>query len=399
MTAKWHWASKCRHQEANAVGDAIYPMEPRHYRARRFAFAPGPFYSDRPLTSFRTVSLGVSMQNFSPPGTDAAHAPKPASVGSKSESVLFAAVNTLFHATHIRLVLQFHKRHGCLPNIADPRRYSERMLWRKIVDHNPLFVLFSDKLATKDYMRQRCPDLPVPRTLWIGRDADAIPESLLRGDVLVKANHGCNFNLRLRSGTCDRKALRRQTRRWLRSTFGRMDGQWAYSKVAPRLFVEEAVGDAEAGLLEFNIRASHGKALLGSVLGRCKTPDQWSIYLDPEGTPTHGVKDPEGAPITPLPQGVTITEPYRRAVEFTRKLSVGVDYARFDFLWNGKELFGGEITVYPAAGKTDIANATANRVILSGWDMRQAYFLQAPHTGWKRLYAEALNRRWRERVC
>jgi len=41
----------------------------------------------------------------------------------------------------------------------------------KIIDHNPQFVLFSDKLATKDFFKRPLPDLPVPRTLWIGRDA------------------------------------------------------------------------------------------------------------------------------------------------------------------------------------------------------------------------------------
>jgi hypothetical protein len=338
---------------------------------------------------------------FSPRAAGAAAppaaAPRPDPADARGDWAFFAAVNALFLATHFRLALQFRKRHGCLPNIADPRRYSERMLWRKIVDHDPLFVVFCDKLATKDHMQARCPDLPIPRTLWIGQDADAIPDDILRGDVFIKANHGCNFNFRLRGGPGDRQSLRRRTRRWLRSTFGQSDGQWAYSRVRPRLFVEEAVGDAEAGLLEFNIRACRGKAILGSVLGRCKTPDQWAVYLDPDGAPTHGVDDPEGSPPTPLPAGLTIAEPYRRAVEYARQLSVGVDYARFDFLWNGAQLYGGEITVYPAAGKKDIFNPLANRTILAGWDLTQTHFLQTPHAGWKRLYARALLRRLRAR--
>jgi len=187
------------------------------------------------------------MHTGSLPGTEAHHtrAPRPAPAGSHLQSVLFAEANAALYAKSIRLVGRYWRKFGRLPNIAVPRRYSERMLWRKVVDHNPLFVCFSDKLAAKEYVRQRCPDLPIPRTLWIGGDADAIPEALLRGDVFVKASHGCNFNLRLRGGPCDRDDLRRRTRRWLRSCFGRKDGQWAYSGVTPRLFVEEAVGDVE----------------------------------------------------------------------------------------------------------------------------------------------------------
>ena len=54
--------------------------------------------------------------------------------------------------------------------------------------------------------------------------------------------------------------------------------------------------------------------------------------------------NPEGNPIVALPETLAVTEPYRRAVQFARKLSVGVDYARFAFLWYGPELFGEKIT-------------------------------------------------------
>ncbi len=315
-----------------------------------------------------------------------------------NDDFVFAVTNAVLCVKNMGLVRRYRRTIGRRPNIANPQRYSERMLWRKIVDHNPQFILFADKLATKAFLKNRCPDLPVPRTLWIGRDANAIPDELLRGDVFVKANHGCNFNHRIRGGQCDRGALRAKTERWLGSVYGRKGGEWAYSKVEPKLFVEEAVGDAEAGLIEINVRACNGKAIMGSVMGKCKTPNQWAVYLDPEGAPTLGMRDPEGSPISPLPKGLALMEPYHRAVQFAQKLSVGVDYARFDFLWNDAELFGGEITVYPAGGFLDPANSSVNAVTMTGWDLRQSHFLKAHHTGWMRIYADALSRRLKESV-
>jgi len=315
-----------------------------------------------------------------------------------NDDFIFAAANAVLYAKNMGLVWRYRRKIGRLPNIANPQRYSERMLWRKIVDHNPQFVCFSDKLATKDFLKSRCPDLPVPRTLWIGRDADAIPDELLGGDVFVKANHGCSFNHRIHGGQYDRAALRKKTQRWLNSVYGRKGGEWAYSKVAPKLFVEESVGDAETDLIEFNVRACNGKAILSSVMGKCKTPNQWAVYLNTEGAPTLGMTAPEGSPIVPLPKGVAVMEPYRRAVQFAQKLSVGVDYARFDFLWNGAELFGGEITVYPATGTVDPANSSAKAATMTGWDLMQSHFLKSQHTGWMRIYADALSRRLKENV-
>ena len=193
-------------------------------------------------------------------------------------------------------------------------------------------------------------------------------------------------------------ALRQKTRKWLRSGYGRKGGEWAYSRVEPKLFVEEAVGNVETGLLEFHVRAGNGKAILGSVMGQCKTPAQWYAYLDPEGIPTLAIPDPDGSPIVPSPKVLAVIEPYRRAVQFARQLSVGVDYARFDFMWNGRDLFGGEITIYPAAGMADPANSKTRDAMLGGWDLMQSHFLKSQHTGWMRIYAAALGRRLKESV-
>jgi hypothetical protein len=308
----------------------------------------------------------------------------------KSSSLTFAVANVHLYLQAARLVWRYFWRHGRLPNVANPGTFAERMLWRKVVDHNPQFVIFSDKLATKEFWREQCPDLPVPRVLWVGREACAIPDAILGGDVIVKANHGCAFNLRVRGGELDRRQLCRQARRWMKTEYGRKRGEWAYREVPRKLFVEEAVGDPAVDLYDIGIRACNGRFLLGSIMGRCNVPGHWAIYLDAEGNPVPGMDEPEGAPIPPLPAGLDIREPYRRAIEYARKASAGVDYARFDFLWNGRTLYGGEITCYPGAGSKNPANAWVNHVLMNGWDLKQSHFFKMPQRGWRGGYSEAL---------
>lgn len=308
------------------------------------------------------------------------------------EKLILAAANAVLYARHPRPVWRYCKQLRHLPNVANPARYAERMLWRKILDHNPQFVVFSDKLATKEYCRSVCPDLPLARTLWVGDDADAIPDELLAQQVFVKANHGFNFHMHVR-GKVDRVELKARADHWLRSSHGTFADQWAYSRVVPKLFVEEAVGDPEDDLLDFNIRASNGKAILGSVIGHNKTAEAWVRYLDLEGNPTAGPGDEDGAAAPVLPDGLDIRRPYRLALNYAEKLSRGVDYARFDFMWNGQDLYGGEITVYPSAGVHDITNTAVHRATMAGWDLEVSHFLRASHTGLCRLYAQALRRR------
>ena len=143
------------------------------------------------------------------------------------DSLIFFVANRVFVSRNPMLVWYYREYFGRTPNIADPQRYSERMLWRKILDRNPQFVVFSDKLATKDYIKKRCPDLPVPGTLWVGDDASAIPDGLLAGDVYLKANHGCNFNRRVRCGQPDRVSLREETGSGLPASTGTIAGNGA----------------------------------------------------------------------------------------------------------------------------------------------------------------------------
>ena len=126
---------------------------------------------------------------------------------------VLAVARLLITARHPMLVVRFARRIGYLPNPAAPEAYNERMLWRKIIDHNPLFVTLSDKLAAKDHVRRACPELMVPRTLWRGRDPDQIPDELLAGDVVVKTNHGCEMNIVVSDGQPDRATIIRKLKR------------------------------------------------------------------------------------------------------------------------------------------------------------------------------------------
>jgi hypothetical protein len=315
------------------------------------------------------------------------------------DNIIFAVAEAVLYRQNKRLVKCHRSVSGLDPNLANPQRFSDRMLWRKIVDHNPMFVVFADKLAAKEFISLVCPDLPLPKTLWVGKASDEIPDAVLKGDVYVKANHGCDFNFRIRNGQGDRKALREKTQKWLATTYGQDAGEWSYSRVKPALFVEEAIGDAEADLIDIQVRASNGREMIGSIMGKNKTSNWWANYLDGDGNPAPAADAPDDAPLKVSPLGDRILEPYRQAIEYARRLSQRIDYARFDFMWNGRELYGGEITVYPAGGFKESANSATRKIMLDGWDLSCSHFLTAPQTGWKKIYAGALRRRFSRPVA
>jgi hypothetical protein len=289
---------------------------------------------------------------------------------------------------HPLLVLKFVRKMGYLPNPAAPARYNERMLWRKIVDRNPLFVTFSDKLATKDYLRHTCPDLPAPETLWVGDDPGDIPAGLLAGDAMVKTNHGCDMNIVVSGGKPDRAEIVRTARRWLVQHHGASHGEWAYRSVVPKVFVEELL-PLSGGEIATEIKVQ----VCGGTVCHVRAEDKKALrsrLFDTQGNPLPGrdldyPREDQALEVTPR-----LADYIRQAATLAPRIAGDLDYVRVDFLVTGARLYPGEITVYSAGGYAKWSNPAIVADIERTWRLDQSHYLRRRHKGVARLYADAL---------
>lgn len=130
--------------------------------------------------------------------------------------------------------------------------------------------------------------------------------------------------------------------------------------------------------------------MVAGLFTECQTSRQRGRRYTPAGTPL-----PEPVPDhLPLPEHLPLPAGFQRAAGFARRLSGGVDCARFDFLVHGETVFGGEITVFTNAGYAEFAEPIAGWVDRM-WDLRRSFFLRegASRGGWlARAYAVALSR-------
>jgi hypothetical protein len=297
---------------------------------------------------------------------------------------------------HPRLHWKYLRRMGHVPDVALPRRYAERMLWRKLFDRNPDFVTFSDKLAAKRWIAERLPALPIPRVLWEGTRPEDIPPGLIRPGVAIKANHGSGFNLLIRDGPPPpRGQVVAAARGWLARDWGRRRGEWSYAQVPRRVFVEELITPGPldppgARLLDIKVHAGMGRISHVAVLAEDAAGRRGGLTFDGAGTIVAEAMAIHGD----MEDAVADPEAFRAACEAARELSRGVDYARFDFLAVGPRIHAGEITVFHQAGYRAYGPRLA--ALLDGvWDLRASHPLRgaAPGAGWlTRAYADAARR-------
>ncbi|MEI8342377.1 MAG: ATP-grasp fold amidoligase family protein [Verrucomicrobiota bacterium] len=281
---------------------------------------------------------------------------------------------------------------GYDPDVALPKRYHEKLFWRKLFDHNPDFVLFCDKLATKDYVAGMAPEVRIPKTFWSGEMIEAAPKELFSSPVVVKANHGSNYNYFWNGPGDDFGRLSVLTKKWMAEDYGDRYFEWGYYGVKKRLFVEELISSDEPdGLVEMNIRCSDGKAILGSVILHNKTERMQAGYVETDGS--HPAWTDDSLPHARIPPDYTVPPCYHRAVEISKTLSAGCDYLRVDFMTDGKQLYAGEITVYPGAGLSPASPAgtkCCETIIEENWDLKKTWFLTSPQRGLKKAYASWL---------
>lgn len=231
---------------------------------------------------------------------------------SPSDRLVFWLTNLWFYVTRPLFVLRCRRHLGYWPNLAVPMHLAELMQWRKLIDRNPLFVTFADKLATKDWIAARLPELPIAETLWVGERPEDIPEALLSAGHIAKTNNASGQNYLPHYKPMPRPELNRLFRRWLRAStarrwFGWLDTsqEWAYRPVPPRIFVERQVGGGQR-LVDVGVRVLGGVPLFVSCRLDARMAESTMGYFWPDGTPL-------GEPGT-LPADFRLPEVFAKAI-------------------------------------------------------------------------------------
>jgi len=277
---------------------------------------------------------------------------------------------------------------GVRPDPATPVSDVEKFLWRKIFDHNPLFTMACDKIASKQHAQSVCPGLRTAEILWIGSDPDQITDDVLAGNVVVKSNHGAGRYVMVHNGQVDRAHLRRSSSLWLNRGFGVGRGEWGYKNVDRRIFVERMLLEGGVPIrTEYKFAVACGQTAYVFVARKIAEDDLQQFHID-----RNGRVQAKSIAADPRLKHFIVPACFARMRQFAEKVSAPFDFARCDLYEIQGEVYFSEFAVYPQSGRTSASDELKNlRNAL--WDLRRSWFLTKPQSGWRRIYAHAL-RRW-----
>ncbi|MEO6395260.1 MAG: ATP-grasp fold amidoligase family protein [Devosia sp.] len=309
-----------------------------------------------------------------------------------TDAVVLALANGLAVLSHPGLAFRYVQKMRGWPLFATPRGHSAMVQWRKIFDRNPQFVLFCDKYRTKQWARERDPEIALAEVVWTGTRPEDIPDEFLAPGYLLKANHGSGYNYFPHRKRWPRERVERRFRHWLSRRF-RGASEWAYWHVEPMLHIERML---PLPLWEITFRCHDGVVSAFYVAIDQKLASEHGNYFAASGERLPLAADDTES--EDLPADFMLPPVFATARRHAELLSQGVDYVRVDLMCVGDAVYFCEMTVYVGSGFGRENNSPAGALIEKGWlgAIGVSWFLSTPQPWPLSLYARAFQR-WVQR--
>jgi hypothetical protein len=261
-------------------------------------------------------------------------------VGKVYQSVLdtlpdYAAVNLMYFATFRRL-----------PNLRHPRTFNEKIAWRKLYQHNPLFPIFADKIAVKAEIAKLIGEQHIIETLWAGNNPEDIPFDSLKPPYVIKVNHSCGGNVFIRTAQdIKRDKIVASMREQLEFSYGHMFREWGYLGIPPKVLVERMVEMPDGDVPEdYKFSVYHGRVQFIELDCKRFRGHEENLYDREWNLLRARYKHP------PVSEPVSKPANLGEMIDLAEKIGAHFDFARVDLYSPPQGILFGEVTFYPGAG-------------------------------------------------
>lgn len=247
------------------------------------------------------------------------------------------------------LVSYYKKRMGKILNLENPKTFTEKIQWLKLNDSTPLKTYCANKITLHEYCKYKLgKDLCIP-LLGIYDNVDQIDFDILPNSFVIKCNHGCQMNIKVRDKTTiDLELTKQKLTNWLEQSYNTNGGgcEFHYLKIPHKILVEEYKENTGVeDLVDYKFYCFNGKPAFCQVISDRNTREKISHYdLDWNYKPEYERKDFAMNPNLQKPTH------YNEMIEYAKLLSNDFKFVRVDFYEIDDKVYLGELTFTPLSG-------------------------------------------------
>ena len=238
---------------------------------------------------------------------------------------------------------------GVKPDLEHPKKFSEKIQWLKLHDHNPLYTTMVDKLAVKELVSARLGEEYVIPVLASWDSSEQIEWEKLPKQFVLKTNHdGGGHGIVIckdKSQLSIPRAMQELKHSFYRSPY-MVGREWPYKNVQKCVFAEAFVSDSNGELRDYKFFCFNGKVKCFKIDYNRQIYHQ-ANYYDPQ---CRLLPYGEAAYPPNFEADIHIPENIQEMITLAEKLAKDIPFVRIDFYNVDGRIYFGEITFYPAGG-------------------------------------------------
>ena len=240
----------------------------------------------------------------------------------------------------------YRQRTGKNLDLRQPTTFNEKIQWIKFNQRDPLLTQLADKYSVRQYVRQAVGEKHLIPLLGVWDKPEDIPFDALPEAFVLKATHGCAWNILCRDrASLDIQEARRLLTHWLSLNYYEVGREWVYKNIPPRIVAEEFLLTPDGSdLKDYKFFCFHGEPRFIQVDVDRHTDHRRSFY------DTDWVRMPFTVGYPQARGEVARPENLAEMIEVARAIAAPLRFARVDLYSHGGSTLFGEVTFYPGNG-------------------------------------------------
>ncbi len=247
----------------------------------------------------------------------------------------------------IFLKIEYYFATGKKLNLGNPVTFNEKIQWIKLYDHNPLYSIFVDKYAVREYVKNTVGEKYLIPLIAKYNHCSEIDIDKLPKEFVLKCNHDSGgISICRDKNHYDWKKEKKILEKHLGFNFYYQSREWAYKDVKPCIICEELIENPDGSEInDYKFFSFNGQVKAIQVDFDRHTNHKRNIYTPDFQLVDLSIKCPNDPKrIIPIPEKLD------EMIRIAESLSRGFPEIRVDLYSVGNKIYFGELTLYHGGG-------------------------------------------------
>lgn len=236
-------------------------------------------------------------------------------------------------------------RTGFKLDLENPRRFNEKLQWLKLYDRKPEYVVYVDKYAVREYVKEKIGAQYLIPILGVWDSVNEINFDELPSKYVLKCTHDSGSTIVVDKET-DINRVKKQLSYYLSQDYYLRGREWPYRGVKRRIICEHFLKNNDgSGIVDYKFMCSNGKAEFIMV---CTERNLMGLKVDFFDLKWNRLPFerhyPSSGKVLKKPDNLDLM------IILSEKLSQDIPFVRVDLYEINGRVYFGELTLYPGCG-------------------------------------------------